>query len=58
MTTEDKEQNLKELSYRQSGVDVEAGYALIDFSFTISELPLMFTNNDDRASLIPCLIET
>ena len=30
MTTEDKEQNRKELSYRQSGVDVEAGYALVD----------------------------
>ena len=30
MTTDDKEQNHKELSYRQSGVDVEAGYALVD----------------------------
>ena len=29
MTTEDKEQNRKELSYRQSGVDVEAGYELV-----------------------------
>ena len=29
-----------------------------DFSSTIFEFPLRFTNNDDRASCMPCLIET
>ena len=30
MTTDDKKQNDKGLSYKQSGVDVEAGYTLVD----------------------------